>query len=160
LGIILFVCHSWSLLGFFNRLSSFILYFRFAEIAEIFTFMMAFAFLESLLVDAALVLLSVILPSNWLRDGFVYKGLIAIVMATIAAIVLQRTLQGQYPALPILTLIWFTPLAWTVVFIILAQRKPRFQSILQGIAERISIMLFIYVPIGLLSLVVVAWMNL
>ena len=122
--------------------------------------MMAFAFLESFLVAATLVLLSVILPSNWLRDGFVYKGLIAIVMATIAAIVLQRTLQGQYPALPILTLIWFTPLAWTVVFIILAQRKPRFQSILQDIAERISIMLFIYIPIGLLSLVVVAWMNL
>jgi len=122
--------------------------------------MMAFAFLESLLVTGALVLLSAILPSNWLRDGFVYKGLIAIVMGTIAAIILQRTLQGAFPALPILTLIWFTPLVWTAVFIILVQRKPRVQSVLLDIAERISIMIFIYFPIGILSLVVVAFRNL
>lgn len=121
---------------------------------------MAFAFLESVLVTGALVLLSAILPSNWLRDGFVYKGLIAIVMGTIAAILLQRTLQGQLPALPIRTLLWFTPLVWTVVFIILAQSKPRVQSVLLDIAERISIMLFIYFPIGILSLVVVAFRNL
>jgi hypothetical protein len=119
--------------------------------------MMAFAFLESLLVTGALVLLSAILPSNWMRDGFVYKGLIAILMATIAAIILQRTLQGQLPALPILTLIWFTPLVWAAVFIILAQSKPRVQSVLLDIADRISIMLFIYVPLGILSLVVVVW---
>ena len=119
--------------------------------------MMAFAFLESLLVTGALVLLSAILPSNWMTDGFVYKGLIAILMSTIAAIILQRTLQGQLPALPILTLIWFTPLVWAAVFIILAQSKPRVQSVLLDIADRISIMLFIYVPLGILSLVVVVW---
>ena len=121
---------------------------------------MAFAFLESLLVTSALVLLSAILPSNWLRHGFVYNGLITIVMGTIAAIILQRTLQGHLPAPPILTLIWFTPLVWTAVFIILVQRKPRVQDMLLDIAERISIMLFVYVPIGFLSLVVVAVRNL
>ena len=121
---------------------------------------MAFAFLESLIVTSTLVLLSAILPSNWLRAGFVYKGFIVITMATAAAVILQRTLQGQFPTLPILTLIWFTPLVWTVIFIILTQRKPRVQHILLDIAERISIMLFIYVPIGLLSLVIVALRNL
>ena len=122
--------------------------------------MMAFAFLESLLVTGALVLLSAILPSKWLRDGFVFKGLIIIGMATIAAIILQRTLQGELPSTPILTLVWFTPLIWTIVFIILAQRKPRVRRILLDIAERISIMLFLYVPIGVISLLVVTIRNL
>lgn len=122
--------------------------------------MMAFAFLESLLVVGVLVVLSAILPSKWLRDGFAFKGFIVIVMATIAAIILQRTLQGEYPALPVLTLIWFTPLVWAVVFTILAQRRPRFQSILLDIAERISIMLFLYIPISLISLIVVTIRNL
>jgi len=121
---------------------------------------MAFAFLESLLVTGVLVLLSAILPSNWLRDGFTYKGLIAILMATIASIILQRTLQGEFPTLLILTLIWFIPLLWTVVFIILVQRKPPLQRILVEAAERISIMLFIYLPIGVISLVVVTLRNL
>ena len=122
--------------------------------------MMAFAFLESLLITGILVLLSAILPSNWLRNGFAFKGFIVIVMASASAILLQQTMQGTLPALPVLTLIWFTPLVWTVIFIILAQRKPRVQSILLEIAERISIMLFIYVPVGLISLIAITLVNL
>ena len=122
--------------------------------------MMAFAFLESLLITGILVLLSAILPPNWLRNGFAFKGFIVIVMATASAILLQRTMQGSLPALPVLTLIWFTPLVWTIIFIILAQRKPRVQRILLEVAERISIMLFLYVPVGLISLLVVTLGNL
>jgi hypothetical protein len=82
------------------------------------------------------------------------------IMATMAAIILQRTLQGELPSVPILTLLWFTPLVWAVVFIVLVQRRPRVQSILLDIAERISIMLFLYVPIGVISLLVVTIRNL
>lgn len=122
--------------------------------------MMAFAFLEGLMVTGFLVLLSAILPSRWLRDGFAFKGFILIGMATIAAIILQRTLQGELPSSPILTLIWFTPLVWAVVFIILAERKQRVQTVLLDIAERTSIMLFLYGPIGVISLLVVTIRNL
>ena len=121
--------------------------------------MMAFAFLESLLVTGVLTFLSAILPSKWLRDGFIYKGSIVVGMATIASIILQRMLQGELPSLPVLMLIWFTPLVWTVVFIILAHRQPRVQHVLLDIAERISIMLFLYVPIGAISLLVVTIRN-
>ena len=122
--------------------------------------MMAFAFLESLLITGILVLLSAILPSNWLRNGFAFKGFIVIVMASASAILLQRTMQGTMPALPVLTLIWFTPLVWTAILIVLAQRKPRVQSILLEIAERISIMLFLYIPIGLSCLIAITVGNL
>ena len=122
--------------------------------------MMAFAFLESLLITGILVLLSAILPPSWLKNGFAFKGFIVIVMATASAILLQRTMQGRLPALPVLTLIWFTPLVWAIVFIILAHRKPRIQHILLEIAERISIMLFLYLPVGILSLIVVTVGNL
>lgn len=117
--------------------------------------MMAFAFLESLLITGILVLLSAILPSYWLRDGFAFKGFIVIVMATASVVLLQRTMQGTLPTLPVLTLIWFTPLVWAVILIILVQRKPQAQRILLEIAERISIMLFLYVPVGLISLITV-----
>lgn len=122
--------------------------------------MMAFAFLESLVVTGVLVTLSAILPYKWLSDGFAYKGFIVLVMATVAAIILQRTMQGELPSLPILTLIWFTPLVWIAVFIKWVQMKPGVQKILINIAERTSIMLFLYVPIGILSLIVVAVGNL
>jgi Na+/melibiose symporter-like transporter len=154
------VCHSWSILGFLNRLSAFILYFRVAEIAEIFAFMMAFAFLESLLVAGVLALLSAIMPSKWLRDGFGYKGFIFMVIATIAAIIFQKNLKEVLPPLQVLTLYWVAPFVLTVVIISVVQRMPRARSILLNLADRFSIMLFVYVPIGLLSLMVVALRNL
>lgn len=136
------------------------LYLKVAEIAGIFAFMMTFAFLESLLVTGALVALSVILPSTWLKDGFAYKSFIVMTMATSASIILQRTMKGELPSPYILLLISFTPLVWTAVFILIVQRSPRLQNILINIADRISIMLFLYGPIGLLSLIVVALGNL
>lgn len=148
------------MLGFLNRLSAFILYFRVAEIAEIFAFMMAFAFLESLLVTGTLVLLSGILPSKWLRDGFAYKGFILIVMATIAAIILQRNLKGELPPPPMLMLNWILPLVLTVAIIVAVQGIPRLRSIVLNLADRVSIMLFLYVPIGIFSLIVVVLGNL
>lgn len=122
--------------------------------------MMAFAFLESLLVTGALTLVRAILPSKWLRDGFTYKGFVVMVMATSSAIILQRTLKGEFPPPQILMLIWFTPLVWTAVIIIVAKRMPRVKDILINIADRISIMLFLYVPIGIISIVVVVAGNL
>jgi len=160
LGVVVFVCHSWSVLGFLNKLSAFILYFRVAEIAEIFAFMMAFAFLESLLVAGVLALLSAIMPSKWLREGFAYKGLIFMVIATIAAIIFQKNLEEVLPPLQVLTLYWVTPLVLTAIIIGVVQRMPRARSILLNLADRFSIMLFVYVPIGLLSLMVVALRNL
>jgi len=160
LGVAVFVCHSWSMLVFFNRLSAFILYFRIAEIAEVFAFLMAFALLESLLVVGGLTLLSVILPSKWLRDGFAYKSFIIIVIATIAAIILQKNWKGVLPPPYILALYWLRPLLLTVGIISAVQMMPRARNILINLADRVSIMLFLYVPIGLLSLIVVALRNL
>jgi len=155
LGIAVFVCHSWTILGFLNRLSSFILYLTTAEIAEVFAFMMAFALLESLLITAVLAVLSAILPSKWFRDGFAYKGFIFMVVMTLAAIIFQKNLKAVFPPPTTLALYGALPLLLAAVLIGAIYRMPRVQRILLSIADRFSIMLFLYVPIGVLSMVVV-----
>jgi hypothetical protein len=142
-------------LGFLDRLSAFLLYFRVAEIAQVFAFMMAWAFLESLLVTGLLTLLAMLMPSRWLRDGFAYKGFVLTAVATAAVILFQRNLKGSVPASDILALYWFVPLVLAAILIFVVQRTPRARGILLSLADRVSIMLFLYVPIGLLSLVVV-----
>lgn len=155
LGAAVFVCHSWAVLGFLNRLSAFLLYFRVSEIAEVFAFMMAWAFLESLLVTGLLTFLGAILPSRLLRDGFAYKGFIFITVATAAAILFQRNLRSALPAQDTLTLYWLVPLVLAATLIFATQMMPRARDIVLNLADRVSIMLFFYVPIGLLSLMVV-----
>ncbi|HJS17399.1 MAG TPA: hypothetical protein VJ785_01530 [Anaerolineales bacterium] len=158
-GIVVFVCYSWSLLGFLNELSSFLLYFTVTEIGNIFAFMMAFALLESLAVTGFLYLLSAILPSGWLRDGFALKGFVIIIIATATSILFQRSLD-EYPSALILAATVLVPFVLTVAVILALRSLPRIKNILVNIQDRILIMLVIYVPIGLLSFGVVLYRNL
>ena len=159
-GVVVFVCHSWTLLGFFNKLSSFILYFTPSEIFAIFAYMMSVALLESIVVTILLVLLSIVLPSSWFRDGFAYKGFVIVVIATAASILFQKFLPDEFPSTLMLAVFTIVPLALIVIFIIISRSFPRLQNIFLDIQDRFSIMLYIFVPIGILSLMVVLFRNL
>lgn len=147
-----FVCHGWSLLSFFNKLSSFILRFTLAEISEIFAFMMAFAFLESLVITAFLAGLSAVLPSTWLKDGFASKALVVIVVLTMASLGFQKFLTSSFPSPVLLLSSCLLPLVLIGLLLFLTRSYSRLQQLLAGIQDRLSIMLYIYVPLGVLSL--------
>lgn len=117
--------------------------------------MMAFALLESLLITATLLLLSMLLPAAWLRDGFAYKSFVFLIVATGASIYLQQVLRSSWPSSQILTLAWAAPLLGMAALLALAHLLPRFKHILLDIQDRLSIMLYVYIPLGILSLVVV-----
>jgi hypothetical protein len=121
--------------------------------------MMAFALLESLAVTGLLALLSALLPARWLRDGFALKGFISILVFTITSIVLQKFLD-KLPSTFMLIVATLAPMAIIALLMLAARSVPRFRNILLNIEDRILIMLFVYVPIGLLSLVAVLYRNL
>lgn len=160
LSIAVFVCFSWSIIGFFNKLSSFILYLTPAEIAAIFAYMMAFAFLESLVATGILVLLSAMLPSSWLREGFAYKGFVILVIATIDALAFQKSLGDVYPPARTLLLLSLLPLVLIVVLLLALRSMPRLQNFLINVQDRFLILLFVYIPIGIISLLAVTFRNL
>jgi hypothetical protein len=160
LGVVVFVCHSWTMLGFLNKLSSFLLYFNVSEIFSIFAYMMSVALLESIAVTILLVLLSILLPSNWLREGFAYKGFVIVTIVTAASILFQKFLPAEYPSTLFLAVSTIVPLVLIVVLIGVSHALPRLRNLLLDVQDRISIMLFIYVPIGILSLMVVMVRNL
>jgi hypothetical protein len=155
LAVAVFVCFSWTIIGFFNKLSSFILYFTPGEIANIFAFMMAFALLESLAAAGLLVLISAILPSSWLKEGFAFKGFVILLVATATAILFQKALRDYFPSWQTLLIYSLLPLLLVSFLVWFIHSRPKFQRILLSIQDRILIMLFIYVPIGVIGLLVV-----
>jgi hypothetical protein len=130
------------------------------EILSIFAYMMSVALLESIAFTVLLVLLSAILPSSWLRDGFAYKGFVIVVIAAAASILFQRFLPDDYPSTLMLAASTIVPILLVITLIAVSRTFPRLRSLLLDIQDRISIMLFIYIPIGILSLVVVLFRNL
>ncbi len=122
--------------------------------------MMAFALLESLAVIGILVLLSAILPSNWLKEGFSSKGFVVIAVGSATAILFQHFLKDNYPSTLMLLASSIAPLVLITFLIFIIRSMPKVQNLLLNVQDRILIMLFIYVPIGLLSLIVVMYRNL
>jgi hypothetical protein len=122
--------------------------------------MMAFTLLESLAVTAVLALLATVLPSAWLREGFALKGFVIVLIATATSILFQRTLEENYPSPLLLVAVTLIPLLVTVAILAILRAMPKVWNILSNIQDRILIMLFVYVPIGLISLVVVMYRNL
>ena len=121
--------------------------------------MMAFALLESLTVTGLLVLLSAVLPRSWLRDGFGYKGFILLVIITADAILLQKSLENVFPSTLKLSFFLLTPILLSVLLIAVLQKQPRLQSLLSSIQDRFLVILFVYVPIGVISILVVMFRN-
>ena len=160
LSVAVFVCFSWSLIGFFHKLSSFLLYFTLAEIGAVFAYMMAFAMLESLVVTGILVLLSAILPSGWLREGFAYKGFVVLLIITADALLLQKLLGTVFPSTLKLSLLFLAPIAVIAILLSFLHTRPGVQNLLVKVQDRFLIMLFLYIPIGIISLVAVTFRNL
>jgi hypothetical protein len=88
-GGVVFVIYSWAIRGFLYQLSSLRLYHTLGEIFGVFSYLMAFALIESLIIMGGLILMGFILPGKWFREGFAYKGFITTLVAGIAMIKLH-----------------------------------------------------------------------
>jgi hypothetical protein len=103
---------------------------------------------------------SVVLPARLLRKGFVYKGLLILFGGCAAAIFLQYSYVSETFAFegPGRDLFWTRVAAGLVVFLALyvaSFRVLRLQTALTWLAEQISVMLFIYLPLDVVGLLVV-----
>ena len=163
LGVVVFVVHSWSMRGFFHEVPSFILYYKIGQILAIFLYMMAFALFESLLVTFGLGLLSLVMPVKWFRDGFIYKSFITVVVGAIAMLWLENTIMSLNNTFPPMGLLLraagLTFGLWVLLLLALHNAKPLQKAILL-VSDRIGVLAYLYIPLGILGFVVVFVRNL
>ncbi len=168
-GVILFAVFGWSIRGFLFKIPSFTLYFGLTANLAVLSYMLAFALLESALVMGMLLALSIALPSPVFREGFAYKGFIVVLVATVAAIVFESwyridffkdMMAGMtYPIPPFIIGILVSIAVLALLFWIF-HAWPRLQRYAVIVMEQLSIFMYIYVPLGLLGLIVVFIRNL
>jgi hypothetical protein len=160
LSAVLVAVFSWSVRGFFFVYPSLVLRYAAAEVFGIFSYMMAFAFAESILILGCLILVSAILPKKWLREGFSYKGFLVVLVGSIAFIRYQTFLGGELPTAKTILLWAGTFLLVLICLILLFHFVKRLQGILVSISERFTVFAYLYIPLGFLGLIVVVLRNL
>jgi hypothetical protein len=168
-GVVLFAVFGWSIRGFLYKLPSFALYFGVGANLAIVCYMLAFALLESMLVTGLLVLFGMLLPAGWLRDGFTYKSFLIIFDTSLAMVLFEGYYKADffkdilagatYPFPPFVegaaaSFMLLSALLW------LFRSRPRLQKYVLYVVEQLSLFTYIYVPLGIVGLVVVLIRNL
>lgn len=145
------------------------MYHSLSFIAAVFFYMMAFALLECVLVTGFLVIVSMILPSGWLRQGFAYKGFLVILVTAIGMIEYQNyytidfvgnMMHNSYSFLQPILIGLLISIAALGGLLVLFGRVERLQKLLVALVERFKIFNYVYLPLGLLGFVVVLVRNL
>jgi hypothetical protein len=156
-----FAVYNWSLLQFSEKVPGWLFYLTIWDVLGILAYSLVFALLESGLVVGALWLLAAILPTRFLRERFVAVGVIVVLVTAAFAILahLNDNLFRQ-SSLPMLLLWGLIYLGTIAIASFLLARSGRLQSLAMALAERLSVLLIIYLPVSLLSLIVVVVRNL
>ncbi len=159
-GFIIFMVASWSLYTFFFNLTSYLNHFNIFEILSVLSYLLGFALLESTSVTAALVLVSLVLPPGWFRDGFAYKGAATVLVSAIASIRLQHSVSiGNIPSLRSFAVGVLLVFMICLALIVLFQNVDRLRAIFLAVLAQFEIFVYIYVPLGVIGLAVVLARN-
>ena len=167
--VVLFSVFGWSIRGFLYKIPAFTLYFGLKNNLAILCYMLAFALLESLVVTAVLMVIGTLLPSRFLKEGFAYKGFLIILVASVALILFQsyyhinffyNILAADYSFIPPFIVGLVVSAAFLIALFWIFQQRPRFQKYLLSLVEQFGVFTYVYVPLGLIGLIVVIIRNL
>lgn len=155
-----FLVYSWSILWFLQKLPSWLQYLNPWDNISIFAYTQAFALLESVVILFVLVVLSILLPVRFFRDRFAAQGSVMVFVAACWAVLLRAFDLGlrSWGLNEFLLGLALSPVP-IGASCALVHCSDRLARAIEAFAERLTVLLYIYVPLGLLSLVLVVARN-
>lgn len=158
-AVIVVLFYSWTIITSFKDLSTnWLLYFNIADMVSLFAYSLIGAFLESLVSIFALLLIGFILPFRRFNENFVLYG--SILSFALAGSLIH--LYSQTLTFGILDKvgIWAAVFLGTVIALMsLGKIFPVIGRIVQSIAERLVVFLYIYLPLTAISILIVLVRN-
>lgn len=157
-----FVIYGWTLLRSFWKVPSWSFFLSIGEILSVYAYAFVVAFLESMLVLSILLLIGFVLPSRWWNDRFTSMGVIWLVV--IEGSVMLRLYTNRAPEfwesfLNAQASWWTYTVLLALALTLLAVFVKPFQRGLELIADRFVVFLYLYMPLTVLSFLVVVLRN-
>ena len=158
-AVIVMMVYPWTLARFFWKLSSWILFASLGDLTAYFAYMVVVNLLESILVLLVPILMSIILPHRWFYDRFRTRSISLVLFGLGFLIYLDKKLYADSP-FP-LTLVRSIPLAVVAILVLvfLVDRVGFLRRILDELANRLTVFLYISIPISVVSLLVILIRN-
>ena len=160
-AVISFLVYGWTLVIFFWKIPSWLMFLTLDEIFANLAYALAAALLESLVILGLFLLVSILLPAAIMKDVFVTRGTVAVLIG-LGSIMLYmyRFSEVGYSFLDDLPLWTLSSLALTLLLTFLAPRIPFIIRLAAWVSDRVTILVYLFVPISAVSLLVVLYRNL
>jgi len=152
--------YGWTILWFFWKLPSWLFFMTIGEILGVVAYAMSMNLLESLCVVLIPVLLSVALPQKWFYDKFVARGA-ALVLLLLGYSMFFTTQFQVIDGYPKSLLLWSVLALFVIALLVyLVGKIPIVCKILEVVSDRAIVFLYLFIPISLVSFLVVIFRNL
>jgi len=154
-SIIVFMVYSWTLITFFYSLPSWMMYLTVKEILVIFSYAMSIDLFESLIVLGGLLVLYLLSPKALLKEDFTTKGTwLAISYLGMLMLYFSPSLGiNQWIGNPWL---WaFITCCVTILFVMFVSRFSFMKKIACILLDRMPVFLVIFIPISIVSFLVI-----
>jgi len=165
LAIVVFMVFSWTLYRMFWQVPSWSFYLNVWDILIIAAYVLSQALFESFIILGFIIGLCIIFPKRIFCDKFIVQGSLLAMVICLSAFAIQRKI-GLIYGLNLYELIIY-PIAFLVavvfwIFIISLFNRwlPWLADLIKSIADRMTIFLYLYIPLGVVGIVVVALRNL
>lgn len=159
-GVVVLLIYSWTLYWYFWKLPSWLYFLNLGELFTAYAYALVVNLLESFLLLAVPLLVCVILPSRWFRERFVTQATIFVLLLALALMKYLDIITSTQALPP--GLIWKAGLTLLGSFLIafIVGRIAFLRKLLDEIAYRAVIFLYIFPPLSVASLIVVLIRNL
>ena len=151
-----FLIFTWSLRTLFFNIPAFFLSYTIDEILVIAAYMLAFALCETLRATLLLIIASILLPGGLFKEGFSYKASFFLIAFGVVSIHMQNVMTNQ-PTIDFLLLELGRAFALWLALVLLTRYVNLARKIALDILDRLTIFSYIYLPLGLVSLLVVTF---
>ncbi len=148
--------HLWSIIIMFRLVPSWLLYLSQSDIIGSVAYHLMFTIFETVLVFIILLAVGRVIPKKWTPEPYLTLSSVLLIELTIMAIVFQHLVQ-QYSSLRWMFVSFVIILALSIVVI---PRISKLQSLTRILAERLTVLTFIYVMIDVIGVIIVIVRNL
>jgi hypothetical protein len=151
--------YAWTMLWLFWELPSWLNFLTIQEIVPIFAYALTTNLLESMLILAGLNLLCFLLPKQWFQDSFVARSLLFI-LPVLGYLMYFASLFGMESDPPTALLLW-SPVVFIAFFFasLFLGRIAMIKNLTEGIADRLTVFLYLIIPSSLFALLFVLARN-
>ncbi len=156
-GVIVLMVYSWTLLWFFWKVPSWLFFLNAGEILTNLAYVLATNLAESLVVACGPLFLALVLPKKWFHDVFIARGASLSIAGLGYMMFLAEQFQNNsdYPSTSLHAWTVALAAAGIALLVYLCGQSAVLRRIIEFVADRVSIFVYILTPLSILSLLVV-----